>query len=383
MRTKSARYQQGSIRKVDRANGWAWELRFSETVNGKRKQKSLYFDGSEYPTEASVRKATQNQVALVNTNNERHKVAAKFGAIIALYRTEHLPTLRHSTQSTNRYLIDDYVEPEWQGAPIKDVTPRGVAGWLGALKLSATTKASIRSIMSQHFELAALHGFIPATERNPMSLVRIKGTSKRQKTINILTEEQFKTLVEALPSPYNVMVLLTGVLGLRVGELLALHWEDLNFEQKTVTIQRNFTRQMIGEPKTDKSKAILPLDDALISVLKEHKKSTKDSDLLFPSPRNGSYRAAGMLMSKGIQPLATKLEIGKISWHGLRHSCRTWLDAKGVPVGVQKDLLRHADVSTTMNFYGRALPAEMRSAQSAIVAGLLPDSMRQEPIQTD
>src|SRR3974377_1966193 len=146
LRTKKARYQQGSIRKIKRATGWAWELRFSETVNGTRKQKSLYFDGSEYPTEASVRKATQNEVAMVNAGNVRHKVAAKFGAIIAVYRNEHLPTLRHSTQSTNEYLIDNYIEPQLFHTPLKDVTPRDVMTWLAGLKLAATTKATIRSI---------------------------------------------------------------------------------------------------------------------------------------------------------------------------------------------------------------------------------------------
>ena len=58
-----ARYQQGSIRKVPRATGFAWEVRFSETVRGKRKQKSLYFPVSEqYKNEKAVREAVAAQV---------------------------------------------------------------------------------------------------------------------------------------------------------------------------------------------------------------------------------------------------------------------------------------------------------------------------------
>jgi hypothetical protein len=48
MATKRARYQQGNIRKVERARGFACEVRFSDTVNGKRTQKSLYFEGDKY-----------------------------------------------------------------------------------------------------------------------------------------------------------------------------------------------------------------------------------------------------------------------------------------------------------------------------------------------
>ncbi len=48
MKTKRTRYQQGTIDKVPRANGWAWRVRFSEITGGKRRQRALYFSGQEY-----------------------------------------------------------------------------------------------------------------------------------------------------------------------------------------------------------------------------------------------------------------------------------------------------------------------------------------------
>ena len=98
---------------------------------------------------------------MLNTQDGRAKVGAKFGAITELYRAKHLPTLRHSTQQTNRYFLKDYIEPRWTDEPLQDVTPLMVLGWLG--ELDATTKAAIRSIVSQCFQLAALHGYTPAT----------------------------------------------------------------------------------------------------------------------------------------------------------------------------------------------------------------------------
>jgi integrase len=377
LRTKRARYQQGSIKKVQRVNGFAWEVRFSNTVNGKRTRKTLCFESDKFPTEASVRKAIQTQVALANTQNERSKVGAKFGAITELYRLEHIPTLRNSTQHKNRYLLRDFIEPRWGDEQLQNVTPLKVVGWLGELReLAATTKAGIRSVMSQCFELAALHGYLPVSERNPMSRVKVKGTSKREKPIVSLTPADFKRLVSALPSPLNVMVLLDGSLGLRVGELLALHWEDIDWTEKTITIQRSYTHEQLEEVKTAASNAVLPLDDLLLAILRGHQETTGDSPLLFPSPRTGGYRSASMLLGKGLQPIALRLGLGKVTWHGLRHSCRTWLDAKGVSVGLQKDLLRHADVGTTMNKYGRALQPDMRIGHSAMVQELIPDAMK-------
>jgi integrase len=293
-------------------------------VNGKRTQKSLYFLKDDYPNETSVRKAIQTQVQQVNSDNHRAKVGAKFGVITELYRAEHLPTLRHSTQQANTYLLRDYIEPRWAAEAIQDVTPLKVVGWFRGLSgLAATTKAAIRSVMSQCFQLAALHGYIPATERNPMSIVPIKGTSKREREIVILTPEQFKGLVDALSAPLNLMVLVAGILGLRVGEVLALHWSDIDWSAKTITIQRNFTRQRVGEVKTEASHALLPLDDMLVNILEAHKTTTGESELLFPSPRTGGYRSASMLLAKGIQRAAAKLNLGRVTWHGLRHSCRS------------------------------------------------------------
>ena len=377
LKVKRARYQQGTIREVARANGSSWEVRFSETVNGKRAQKSLYFKKADYPTQASVRKAITSQVALANTKNERSKVGAKFGAITELYRTKHLPTLRHSTQNTNSYLLKNYIEPRWADEPLRDVTPLEVYNWLGELtELAATTKVAIRATMSKCFQLAALHGYIPATDKNPMSVVTIKGTNRREKPIVILTPAQFKALVAALPSPLNVMVLLDAALGLRIGELIALHWDDINWDEKTITIQRSYTREQLDEVKNAASNAVLAMDDLILGILKKHKSTTGDSPLLFPSPRTGAYRSASMLMAKGLRPVAIRLKLGRVTWHGLRHSYRTWLDAKGVPVGVQKDLLRHSDVSTTMNRYGMALQPDMRIGNSAVVQDLVPDAMK-------
>lgn len=69
--------------------------------------------------------------------------------------------------------------------------------------------------MKRLFDLAMLRKYIPFG-RNPMDLVKVKKGSKRLKKIVIITPAQFKGIVEQLPEPYNLMVLLCGCLGLRV-----------------------------------------------------------------------------------------------------------------------------------------------------------------------
>jgi len=57
---------------------------------------------------------------------------------------------------------------------------------------------------------------------------------------------------------------------------------------------------------------------------------------------------------------------GRVGWHTFRHTYRSWLDATGAPLGVQQKLMRHAQISTTMNVYGNALMDSKREANSRV-----------------
>lgn len=385
MKSSRTRYQEGSTRRVQLKKGFAWEWRYRQTdADGVRRLKAIRFNADEYPTERSVIKAVEQKRSLINSESGRGKVIAPFSVITALYRSEHLPALRRSTQQTNDYLLRDYIEPRWSDYPIRGVTPLAVAEWIRDLRscsdpknpLSATTKAGIRSVMRQCFELAALHEFIPSVERNPMSLVRIKGTATRRKRIHTLTPEEFQKLLTELREPVNLMVLLAGCLGLRVSEVLALKWEDIDEADATIAIQRSFTRGHLDATKTRASNARLPVDEILLPILAAWRPKTDNSEWLFPSRITGGPQSASVLLQKHIKPTAERLQLGNIGWHSLRHSCRTWLDSKGTAVGIQKDLLRHSDVSTTMNWYGKSLSPDMRASHHAVVEELVPEALR-------
>lgn len=373
MRSRRARYQNGSIRKVERANGFKWEVRFSEWTGGKRHQRTQIFDAGKYPKERDVRKAIETTVSQMNKGSAGEKTDAKFGAVTALYRSKHLPTLDHSTQCTNSYLLRKYIEDRFSQTPIQEMReqPLIIDEWIQGLKLSQTTKASIRSIMSRCFWLAGLHGFIPSTDANPMILIKLKGVTKRQKRIPEISVSDFKKLLATLPEPLHTMVLVAGAYGLRISELLALKWEDIDEKAKTISIVRKFTRGQLGETKTAASAAPLPLAPALLKALQRWKPKTKDSEWLFPSPRTGGPRSSSMLLQKGLRPIAQELGLGNVGFHSLRHACRSWLSSGGAAIGTQKDLLRHSDISTTMNVYGHSLTADMRRAHEKLVGKLL------------
>jgi hypothetical protein len=77
---------------VRKAKGYTWEVRFSEWLNGRRLQRTMTFQGTQYPKEADVRKAIELTVAQINSGTAGEKVYARFSAIITLYRRKFLPS---------------------------------------------------------------------------------------------------------------------------------------------------------------------------------------------------------------------------------------------------------------------------------------------------
>lgn len=372
----NGRYQHGHVRRVARAGGcFAWEYLYRQTdEDGVRRQKMQTFSSDEYPTEASVWKAVEGQLASMNANTLAGKVSFTFGQLIDKYLEEELPTLAWSTQQTNRSLVELHIRPKWGDTRLADIKPLAVKTWLEReVPFGPASKARARNVISRLLDLAMLWEIIPTVERNPMQLVRVKGSTKRQKPLTILTIDQFKKLVKALSSPFDLVVFMTGCLGLRISEALALKWSDVNESDSSVTIERVFTHGRLKDvPKTDASWRVLPLHPTLMQRLLDWKKASNpvsDDAYLFPGSK-GTPRSDSTMMTDYVKPAAKKVGIVNFGYHSLRHSYKTWLAGKGVVLTQQKDLMGHADVGTTANVYGATLTEEMRAANKLVVDAL-------------
>ena len=203
-------------------------------------------------------------------------------------------------------------------------------------------------------------------QRNPMELVEVKGISKRQKKPLVLTVEQYYEILDLLVEPYRTMVIVAQCLGLRAEEVLALHWSDIDFEQLTIRVRRAVVHGRIKTVKTEYSEDELPLDPEFAGILLAWKRRGTSSELLFPSHITGRNFHASPIQQDYIRTAGEKLGLTGLGWHSFRHTYRFWLDASGAPLGVQQKLMRHAQISTTMNIYGNALMDSKREAVSKV-----------------
>jgi integrase len=372
MKFKRQRYQKGSVRKVARSQGFAWEFRFYYTdEDGKRREKVQTLDSSDYATEFEVRKAMESQMSALNAGTLRERMDLTFGDLVTKYLNEELPKLKLSTQGTNASMAKLHILPQWEDRRIADVDAYAVDEWLTALTFGQASKVRARNMMKRLFDLAMLWKWIPLG-RNPMDLVKVKKGSKRLKRVVIISPEQFRAIVRALPEPYNLMVLVCGCLGLRVSEALALRWADINWEAATLGIAQVYTHsQLQDSPKTDASESELPIFPALLSALREWQGRQKQKDsYVFASPRTGRPYSADTIRTRYLGPAALKVGIKGFGWHSIRHSYKSWMAAAKINPAHMKDLMRHSDIATTMDVYGHTLTPELRESNSLVARQL-------------
>jgi integrase len=177
----------------------------------------------------------------------------------------------------------------------------------------------------------------------------------------------------------KTMVILQLCLGLRVSELLALRWQDVDWMGSKLNVEHGIVNQHLDSVKTEGSRKTMTLDAQLLQILAAWKQTTQFRDVgdwLFPSPvKLGrlSYSHTGYW--RALQTAAGGAGLGRIGTHTFRHSYRSWLDSVGTAITVQQKLMRHSDIQTTLNIYGDVVTDEKERASAKVATlALNPDS---------
>ena len=194
-----------------------------------------------------------------------------------------------------------------------------------------------------------------------------------------LTEEQFK---------YKVAIILTIFTGVRLGELMGLEWDDINFREGIVSINRS--SQYLADkgvftkvPKTDSSIRDVAIPDFVVSLLEEYKCWYDNQKALFGELWYDSNRlfvqADGKPMhpstiSKWFEKFVAQIGLPVINFHGLRHTNATLLIAQNIDVSVVAARLGHAQITTTLNFYVHPIISHNKTAGFALENLLLPQN---------
>ena len=377
---KRPRFQNGFFSRVKRKSGPdVWLYRWREIgPQGKAKMRKMVVGTvKEYPKKSAAWEAVELLRLDINLDSNRPEASpASYGELIEHYRKMELdlklPSLRKGYQTKQVYdaFLRTHVEPRWSSCGLREIKAVAVEKWLASVDLADGSKSKMKYIMSDVFQHGIRYGWLEAG-KNPMLAVR--QSAKRVRIPEPLEAEEFRALMAELPLMARTMGVIAATTGLRISEVLGLKWQDVDFEHLSLSVTRSVVDDVIGKCKTETSRKPVPLDSLAAIFLKEWRLSScyaTPEDWVFASDRQQGAMPpwADTLLSRILKPAAKRAGITqRVGWHTFRHTYSTLLQANANDVKVVQELMRHANVTTTMNIYTQAISDKKREAQSRVV----------------
>ena len=261
---------------------------------------------------------------------------------------------------------------------LQDITEIQIRHFLNSkLDYSQSTLNKIYELLSRTLTEAHRRKIIA---NNPIEFIKRPHSKKTTLRVRALSKDEQKRLMHILQTediPYSRQMLLSIALGLRMGEINALHVEDINFTFNRLTIHRTISKGKKGEAilsdatKTTAGTRVLTITPAVCELLKDCVRF-KDSGLIFThnekmiTTSQVNLQFARVLKKYNI--LDEKITDGKINLHSLRHTFGTRCAEAGMPPKVLQEIMGHTDIKITMNTYFYATQDYMQDNISRIDA---------------
>ena len=235
------------------------------------------------------------------------------------------PDLRPKTVELYRYLLRRHLSPTFGARAIAEIKEPHVRRWRRKLLddgVSTVTLAKAYRLLKAILATATDDGLI---RRNPC---RIKGAGQEKSPERpILTVPQVFALAEAIEPRYRALVLLGALTGLRWGELCALRGADIDFDARTLQVERSLTELQgggltFGPPKSEAGRRTVAFPDLITPVLRWHLSCfTQDDEdhLIFTGPNGAALRRGNFRRRVWLKALETA-GLPSIHFHDLRHT---------------------------------------------------------------
>jgi integrase len=295
--------------------------------------------------------------------------------------------------ASDKITVGDYLDRWYADVAVNTLRPKTLESYagtirlhlkpeIGSIKLTALRPDQIQAMYTRKLNQglsnrsvqyihAILHRALSQAEmwglvsRNMADLVRAPVV--RRSVPKTLTPDQAKILLDSVKGDrlYPLYVLAISV-GMRMGELLGLHWEDIDLQSGMLSV-RHAVQQLVGtgiqivEPKSDKSKRTVALPRTAIEVLQELKEREGRSSGLVFHTKNGTPIGPRNLTTYFKHDLE-QAGLPEIRFHDLRHTAATLMLTAGVHPKVVQETLGHSQIGLTLDTYSHVLPVMQKDA---------------------
>jgi integrase len=358
--------------------------------NKKRKKKAFPDKETAVRFARTIReRLAEKDFGVVKEERDRLPFSIYYKTWLASYVKTHTKIATYANYET-AYRV--HLLPFLGDTDIREITREQLKRFMYEKLNSGLSRNSVKGYLaplSEMFNHAIEDGHL---NRNPC--VRIMRTTreekgKQQQKIDFLTREELASFLatcrEHFAAAYPFVLLLART-GLRIGEAVALQWQDIDFEGRFINVQRNWVDRHLTTPKSGKGRRVdmsLHLTDTLSGLLVERKKETlKNGWGQMPqwvfTNETGSMMDPENFRHRVWAKLHIKVGMRKIRIHDLRHTFASLLIQQGESLAYVKEQMGHHSIRVTVDVYGHLVPGGNKAAVDR-----LDDAVSESTVATD
>ncbi|MEX2541790.1 MAG: tyrosine-type recombinase/integrase [Trueperaceae bacterium] len=348
---------------VRKKNGkYAGAVTLGHDVNGKQVRR--YFTAAAREEAEAIRQRLIRERD-AGTSLEAHKTTV--GEFLRRWLEHKERHVRPVTHQGYEYIVRRMLEPRLASVRLTDLRALKVEALVGEMLAEGFSARMVRGALGT-LKTALKQAVVwQILTSNPAEHVRAPALSRVE--MKAWTADETRRFLDAAKChklyPLFYLALATGM---RRGELLGLHWKEVDLEEGWLRVSRSLVKVrggvQLGEPKTRASRRTLLLSADTVRVLRDHQldqeiKLGKLATMVFASseethlwPRNVQRR---------FDALIERASVSKIRLHDLRHTAASLLIRHGVPVKVVAERLGHADPSITLRTYAHMYEEQRRA----------------------
>jgi integrase len=313
---------------------------------------------------------------LADLNNHGFNLPSSktFADAVKHYREVFAPRmLRSSTYSVADTHLKLHLEPDWNDVPIDHINIDTINDWVWKKRKQGLSWVTIKNIlrtMQRVLSASSKSKAVPFSqdglaipERDKLQMKinsRKKASYSWDQTLRIVEYIQtMETLGQARREQYSTLFLVAAAAGLRIGELLALRDDDIDFENSTIRIDESVDRAgTIGPCKNVAAyRTVVLADKEGHHAMRSLQKFVKHDGLVFCSKRGGPL-VENTILVQGLHPALKKLGLAKSGMHAFRRGCNRRWELARVSSAVIRQQMGHASASMTAHYTGE-IPVEV------------------------
>lgn len=341
--------------------------------NGTRRAKKI---GKDKRLAQEVARKVEAKLTLGDLNiSQKKDQALTFGEYAKIWLAVTVPaTCKRSTASDYQCILKKHILPIFDKKPVTEINRHMVKGFLMKKTNEGYAESTVTHIKNAISGVLKLAVDDEAISANPaQKLGKYSQTKTLQLGFDPLNREELFILLETFrqyyPRHYPMLLTLART-GMRIGEVLALQWGDIDFNGRFITVQRGISRGKIETPKNGKTRRVdmsKQLTEVLLDLRHKRKLETVKKgwgqvpEWVFVTER-GIPLIANHWRNRVFDRALEKAGLRKIRVHDLRHSYASLLIQAGESLAYIRDQLGHHSIKVTVDIYGHLAPGGNKEA---------------------